>query len=151
METKAGPLGATMKVTRKLWMLLLASILLIPALVEISVPPPRSHSKSFRESIMLMAVLCVVGWGVVRRKYIGKAKLQLSQDPKHSQALRRWQAGYVISFMMSEAVALYGVNLRYRGVALREVAPFYVAGFILMVFSAPKPPVDGVNDTQLVQ
>ena len=52
----------------------------------------------------------------------------------------RWQTGYILGFAQSEAIALFGLSLRYMGFTLREVSPFYVVGFVLMLLSWPRVP-----------
>ncbi len=143
METRAGAppsLPSAIKFMRRVWLLMVGSILVLAATTEMFAPSSRHPAKSFFESITVVAILCAVGWAVLRRKYVGAGRRQLARDPKDTLALRRWQTGRTISFMMSEAVALYGLNLRYAGFTLSEVLPFYAAGLILMIFSAPRPP-----------
>ncbi|MGA9304770.1 MAG: hypothetical protein WBW31_05120 [Candidatus Sulfotelmatobacter sp.] len=51
---------------------------------------------------------------------------------------------------MSEAIVLYGVMLHFMGFALSQVAPFFIAGAVLMLFLGPKStptqefPPDGI-------
>jgi hypothetical protein len=85
-----------------------------------------------------LAVLVTVSWLVLRRKYLGRSVTALRSNPENVQAIKRWQTGQVLSFVLSEAVALYGVNLRYLGLSFREVIPFYAAGLALMLWSWPR-------------
>jgi hypothetical protein len=57
--------------------------------------------------------------------------------------LRRWQTGCILGFAQSEAIERrVGLSLRFMGFTLREVAPFYAAGFVLMIFSGPRAPLE---------
>lgn len=101
----------------------------------------RRQPKAFVESTAVIAILCVLGWLALRRKYIEAAKRQLSTNGNDGVALKRWQTGQIISFALSEAVAMYGLNLRYAGLAFSGAAWFYVAGLLLMLSSFPRSPV----------
>ncbi len=120
--------------------MMLASIVLLVGVAEISVKPTRKPPVRFFEAITLLAVLCAIGRFVLRGKYVREGSLMLAQDQADARALKRWQTGHIIGYALSEAVALYGFNLRYAGFTLREVAPFYLAGLVLMFFSRPRLP-----------
>lgn len=131
-------LPAAIEFVRNLWLLMLTSIPLLVGAVELLKPPERHHSRTLLIAITVVAILCTVSWVSIRLRFIRRAGLQLLQNPVHDPALKRLRVGYIISFMLSEAVALYGINLRFRGFTLTEVAPFYIAGLLLMIFSAPR-------------
>jgi hypothetical protein len=109
METKTGAptsLPFVIKFSRRVWFVMVVSILVFAAVAEISGHPSRRPTDSFFESITVLAILCVAGWAVLRRKYVGEGKRQLSRDPNDGRALKRWQTGQNISFVASEAIAL---------------------------------------------
>jgi len=54
--------------------------------------------------------------------------------------LNRWRSGYIVTYALSESLALFGLILRFMGFNLVQVAPFYLAGFILMLFFGPRQP-----------
>ena len=64
----------------------------------------------------------------------------LVKDPTDIIALRRWLTGHILHYSLSLAVALYGLVLRYAGFSLHEVLPFYIGGFVLMLYGMPRPP-----------
>jgi hypothetical protein len=121
-----------------MWLMMLASIVLLAAVADISAQNSQRPSASFFEGITAVATLAVIARVMLRRRYVGEAVRLLAQDPTNAQALRRWQASHIIGYALSESVALFGINLRYLGFTFREVVPFYIAGFVLMLFSAPK-------------
>jgi len=71
---------------------------------------------------------------VVRRIMLKSAESMLAENRENPAALYRWRASYMATYALSEAVVLYGVVLRFLGLEFSQVAPFFVAGFILMLF-----------------
>lgn len=117
---------------------MLASIPLIVGSVEHLNPPERRLSRGFLASILAFTFLCAISWLWARRKYVRTARATLAQVPNEAKALRRWQVGYITSFVLSEAVVLYGTNLRFYGLTFSQVVYFYIAGTLLMIFSGPR-------------
>lgn len=120
--------------------MLSVSIFIVAAIPEVAPPAMRKQPDAFVVSITVLAVLCVTAWGALRWKLLRQRRKELSEDPREGRTAKRWQTAQLISFALSEAVALYGVNLRYAGLSLHQVIHFYLAGFLLMVFSFPKAP-----------
>ena len=133
-------LPAALRFTRTLWSLMLISIVVFIATAERTAPASRHQSRSLFFAITLLAIWAAAGWRIPQVKFVREAARRLVQDRKDARALKRWQSGYVLSFMLSEAVALYGLILRYEGFPLKDVAAFYALGLILMILSAPKAP-----------
>jgi hypothetical protein len=88
----------------------------------------------------LIAVLTVALMFVVRRKSIAASTATLREHPEDATALARWRTGYVITYVLCEAVALYGFVLRMMGFSLTQVAPFYLAAILLMLYYSPRRP-----------
>jgi hypothetical protein len=88
----------------------------------------------------LVAVVTVAVMFVARRKTIAPAATTLRDHPEDAAALARWRSGYVITYALCEAVALYGFILRMLGFSLTQVAPFYLAAILLMLFYGPRRP-----------
>ena len=88
----------------------------------------------------LAAVVTIAVMFVLRRKTISEAMATLRTSPEDARALGRWRAGYIITYAMCEAVALYGFVLRMLGFFLPQVAPFYLAAILLMLFYGPRRP-----------
>jgi hypothetical protein len=69
----------------------------------------------------------------------------LSCDQQDIAALNPWRATYLLIFMACEAIALYGLVLRFRGFTFTQVASFYIAGFVLMLYFAPRRPSNAIG------
>ena len=76
---------------------------------------------------------------VMRRTLVLPSESALRSRPDDTASLNRWRAGYIITYGLSEAVALFGLVLRLLGFRLSQVWTFYIAGFILLLFFSPRP------------
>jgi hypothetical protein len=66
------------------------------------------------------------------------AESMLAKNRENPAGLYRWRVSYMATYALSEAVVLYGVVLRFMGLEFTQVAPFFIAGFILMLFFGPR-------------
>jgi len=77
---------------------------------------------------------------VIRTKMVGKFEAVLATQPEDKLVLSKWRSAYVLMWALCEAIALYGLTLRYLGFTMIQVIPFFAAGFVLMlVFPARRP------------
>src|SRR6185312_16677327 len=77
---------------------------------------------------------------VIRTKMVGKFEAVLATQPEDKLVLSKWRSAYVLMWALCEAIALYGLTLRYLGFTMPQVAPFFAAGFLLMlVFPVRRP------------
>ena len=89
----------------------------------------------------VLAVVAVVNIAlilIVRRSMVTPSLAILRSNSADASALTRWRTGYVITYALCEAVALYGFVLRIMGFSYRIVVPFYLASFILMIYFGPR-------------
>jgi hypothetical protein len=137
-EPPALSLAAITRFLRIVWLTMLASVILIVAGAETTKIALRHPSIRTFEVITALAVLIVITTLLLRRRYVEQGSRRLAQDPTDATALRRWRAGYLMCYMASESVALYGLCLRYMGFRLSHVSTFYIAGIVMMLFYRPK-------------
>jgi hypothetical protein len=90
--------------------------------------------------LAVVAVVNVVVIMIVRRSMVMPAMAALLNNSADQIALNRWRGGYVATYALCEAIALYGFVLRVLGFSYRMVVPFYLASFILMIFFSPRVP-----------
>ena len=100
---------------------------------------------AFIYSIVVLAASMAGAILLVRRIILKPAESTLAGDPENLAALNRWRIGYIATFALSEAVALYGFVLRFVGVGFRQVIPFFLAGLILMLFFGPRRPSNAIG------
>jgi hypothetical protein len=91
--------------------------------------------------VLSMVTVTIVGVIlVVRRTLVSHSASALAARPEDPLNLGRWRAGYMMTYALSESIALFGFVLRLTGFSLSQVAPFYIAGFILLLFFGPRRP-----------
>jgi hypothetical protein len=88
------------------------------------------------------AAVAVVGViFVVRRTLVLRSAESLASHPDDSLTLNHWKSGYIATYALCEALALFGLILRYMGCNFQQSLPFYIGGFVLLFFFAPREPV----------
>ena len=117
---------------------LLASILVYILLAEKfgSAPHPVNPIIFFAVTINVAAMVLIAFF--MRRSLLMKAERMLNTQPEDKASLERWRQGHLILYVMAESVALCGLMLRFLGFSLSQVAPFYLAGLLLIIFFAPR-------------
>lgn len=75
---------------------------------------------------------------VMRRLRLSPVEAILANQPEDAKALARLRQSYVITYAISLSIALYGLVLHFLGFSVREVAPFFLVGIVLILFFRPK-------------
>jgi hypothetical protein len=91
--------------------------------------------------LAVVAVVNVVVIVVVRKSMVTTSLAALRTNATDTNALNRWRGGYVLTYALCEAIALYGFVLRIMGFSYGMVIPFYLASFILMIYFSPRSPL----------
>jgi hypothetical protein len=100
---------------------------------------------NFYFALTLVAITTMGMIFAVRRLFVLRAEATLAAQPEDVAALNRWRAGYIITYALCEAVALFGLVLRVLGFTLSEVTPFYLVGFVLMLLFGPRRPPAAIS------
>ena len=88
--------------------------------------------------VIALFALANLGMLVFLRKSLVANPLQaLRSHPEDSAALAKWKSGQVITWAVSEAIALYGLVLHFMGFPTVQVVPFFLAGALLIVIFPP--------------
>jgi hypothetical protein len=132
---------ATLALLRKVRWALLVSIGLY-VIVCVRTPLPHAPKPIVLHFIVVMALGLVAGIFFVRRKFITGAERVLSSQPNDPAALARLRGGYIVIWALAETIVLYGLVLRYMGFGVTQVSPFFLGGFVLMLFMPPRRPVE---------
>ena len=132
---------ASVKLLRAIQIAMLASILLYVLVGERVGVVPRLNDPMMFYMLSMVTVTIVGVIIVVRRTLVAQSAVTLRSRPDDGPTLGRWRAGYVMTYALSEAIALFGLVLRLIGFSLSQVAPFYIAGFILLLFFGPRRPL----------
>ncbi len=124
---------------RILWGALISSIILYAIVGEI-VPHHQltANLLIFRVVEILSLVTVAVLFAV--RRFTTKLQTSLQSGREEPHAIARWRGACIAGFALCEVIALYGFVLRMQGFRLPQVAPFYMAGMLLLVWFVPRRP-----------
>jgi hypothetical protein len=127
----------TIRIAR-LW---LAVALVLYFLLSMRLPAAHHSpsSKALEIAVVCLSLSCANSAFYINRKYIRKAMITLKDTPEDAKALKRWRVGYVTIYVLSFAVALYGMVLHFFGAPGTRVIPFFAAGGILILYFRPRP------------
>jgi F0F1-type ATP synthase membrane subunit c/vacuolar-type H+-ATPase subunit K len=117
----------------------LMSIVLYAVMTKI-LPAGLAPDVLLFKMLSLLSIVTVAAIFLLRGKLVKSAEQILSVQPDDTAALARWRTGYVITYAFSEAIALYGLVLHFMGFAFVQVLPFFIAGFVMILFYAPRRP-----------
>jgi|SRR6185312_2227369 len=133
-------MNSSVKYVRTIHTLLLCSIALYVLVGEevIRTHPRVAPGASMYYIFTIAGVAMVLSTFAVRMLLVKKVENSLAQDPANPALLHRWRGGYIVSYAFSEIVAVFGFVLRLLGFTLSQVASFYVAGFLLLLFMRPR-------------
>jgi len=92
-----------------------------------------------------LALWAVEGIFFLRRRMLRTSETVLSTRPEDVAALKRWRTAHIAIYALCESVALYGVLLRFMRFSFSQVVAFYVAGFLLLLYFAPRRPSSAIG------
>jgi F0F1-type ATP synthase membrane subunit c/vacuolar-type H+-ATPase subunit K len=129
-----------LKTLRAVQWAMLASILLYGIVGEVSGPVARAVDPALSYLFSTLAVAIVGAIFVVRRTLVLRAAAGLARQPDDSLSLNQWRTGYLTTYALCEALALFGLIQRFMGCNLQQSALYYAGGFVLLVFFRPRLP-----------
>ena len=133
-------MAGSLKTLRTLQWAMLVSILLYAAVGEV-LGPRISHVDPTLSYVFSTLAVGIVGTiFVVRRTLVLRAASTLASQPDDDLSLSQWRTGYIVTYALCEALALFGLVLRFRGSEFEQSLLFYVGGFALLFFFRPRPP-----------
>ena len=130
-----------LKTLRAVQWSMLASILLYGALGELLHGGARGIDPSVSYVFTTLGVAIVGAIFVVRRTLVFRAAESLATQPEDGLSLNHWRTGYFATYALCEALALFGLILRFMGCSFEQSAPYYLGGFILLFFFRARAPV----------
>lgn len=134
-------MDSAIKIVRAIQIAMLLSVLLLVVAGEVVGSIPTFGNPTLFYALSLATITIVGVILVVRRTLVLQSANMLAARPHDVATLNRWRAGYVMTYALSEAIAGFGLLLRVIGFSLSQVASFYIAGFILLLFFGPRRPV----------
>lgn len=129
-----------LKTLRAMQWSMLASILLYAIVGEAVGPIRRALDPSLSYLFTTLGVLVVGVIFVVRRTLVLRAAESLATHPDDDLSLNHWRTGYMATYALCEALALFGLVQRFLGCTWQQSAPYYLGGFVLLFFFRPRLP-----------
>ncbi|HEX8811064.1 MAG TPA: hypothetical protein VF742_03640 [Terracidiphilus sp.] len=133
-------MSKAVKTLRAVQWAMLASILLYGLVGEVVGPAARSVDPALSYLFTTLAVAIVGAIFVVRRTLVLRAAESLVVQPEDMLSLNHWRTGYLATYALCEALALFGLIQRFLGSTLQQSALYYVGGFVLLFFFRPRQP-----------
>jgi len=135
----------SLKTLRTVQWAMLLSILLYVAVGEVLGPRIRHVDPALSYVFSTLAVGIVGTIFVVRRTLVLRAASTLATQPEDHMSLNHWKTGYIATYALCEALALFGLVLRFRGSELQQSMLFYAGGFVLLFFFRPRQPEEATG------
>jgi hypothetical protein len=120
---------------------MLVSVALFVVVGEVVGSIPKLSNPTLFYALSLATITIVGVILVVRRTLVLQSTSMLAARPDDVATLNRWRTGYIMTYALSESIALFGLVLRLIGFTLSQVWSFYIAAFILLLFFGPRRPL----------
>ena len=134
-------MDSAIKVVRLIQVAMLVSVVLFVLVGEVVGSIPKLSDPTLFYALSLATITIVGVILVVRRTLVLQSATMLAARPNDAAILGRWRTGYVMTYALSESIALFGLVLRLIGFTLSQVWSFYIAAFILLLFFGPRRPL----------
>lgn len=141
IQAECWEVESAIKIVRAIQIAMLVSVFLFVVAGEMVGSIPKLSNPTLFYALSLATITIVGVILVVRRTLVLQSATALAVRPDDAATLQRWRAGYVMTYALSEAIAIFGLVLRVIGFTLSQVWSFYIAGVILLLFFGPRRPV----------
>lgn len=129
-----------MKSVRTVQWAMLLCIVLYSALSIVIRPSVRALDPTVSYVFTMLGVASVGAIFVVRRTLVFRAAATLGTQPGDTLSLSHWKTGYLMTYALCEMLALFGLIERFLGANIPQSVPYYIGGFVLMLFFRPQMP-----------
>lgn len=133
-------MSKALKTLRAVQWSMLASILLYGVVGEVVGPKGRAVDPALSYLFSTLAVAIIGAIFVVRRTLVLRAAESLVAQPEDSLSLDHWRTGFIVTYALCEALALFGLIQRFLGATLEQSALYYLGGFVLLLFFRARQP-----------
>jgi hypothetical protein len=130
----------TIRTLRAVQSAMLGSILLYAVVGEVLGSGAMAADPSLSYVFTTAGVAVVGVIFVVRRTLVLRSAESLASHPDDALTLGHWKSGYIATYALCEALALFGLVLRFMGFNFQQSLPFYIGGFVLLFFFGPREP-----------
>jgi len=129
-----------LKLLRIVQWAMLGSIVVYAVLGEVITPAVHSLDPAISYLFTTLAVALVGVIFVVRRTLVFRSEESLAARPDDVVSLTHWKTGYIVTYALCEALALFGLIERFLGASAQQGMLYYIGGFVLMLFFRPRQP-----------
>jgi len=129
-----------LKTLRAVQWAMLVSVLLYVAVGALVRPVARTVDPAVSYIFTTLGVAVVGVIFVVRRTLVLRAAESLATRPDDAISLNQWRTGYIATYALCEALASFGLVLRFLGSTLQQSVTYFLGGFILLLFFRPRVP-----------
>lgn len=129
-----------LKMLRAVQWALLGSMVLYVILGTIVHPIQRNIDPTLSYIFTTLAVAVIGVIFVVRRTLVFRAESSLANEPNEVVSLSQWRTGYIVTYALCEALALFGLMQRFLGARVEQSVPYYLGAFVLLLFFRPRQP-----------
>ena len=120
---------------------MLGSVLLYAVIGEVIRKGARAADPSLSYGFSTASVAIVGLIFVVRRTLVLRSWETLASHPDDPVTLRYWKSGYIATYALCEALALFGLIQRFMGFNLQQSLPYYLGGVVLLFFFEAREPL----------
>lgn len=131
----------TLKKLRVTQWAMLGSILLYAAVGEVLRSRAKTPDPSLSYVFTTAAVALVGVIFVVRRTLVFRSAEGLAAHPEDALSLIHWKNGQIVTYVLCDVLGLFGLASRFIGDNFQQSLPYYVGGFVLLLFFGPKKPM----------
>lgn len=127
------------------WLRIWYSIMFIAIVLYVVVSERAQHqlidmNRAFLAGLGVIAAILVCIALYVQVRVIRPALETLQGKPDALASLASWRSASLASYVIAEAIVLFGLCLRFLGGARTLSLPFYFIGILLMLFLFPRRP-----------
>jgi len=133
-------MNQAVKTLRAVQWSLLGSIVVYVALGVVVRPAMRGIDPTLSYLFTTLAVADIGVIFVVRRTLVFRAEATLATQPDDALSLNQWRTGHIVTYALCEALALFGLAQRFLGSSVQQEVPYFIGGFVLLLFFRPQPP-----------
>lgn len=129
-----------LKTVRLVHAAMLGGIVLEALVAELVGPRPGSVNPALSYALATISVAIVGSVFVVRKTLALPSAQALSEHSDDAIAQQHWKMGHLMTYALCQGLGVFGVVLRFMGASFQQSLPFYLSGFIMLFFFAPRDP-----------
>lgn len=140
-----GLVNDALKIVRLVHAAMLGGIIVEALAAELAHPAPGAVNPSISYALATLSVAIVGSVFVVRKTLALPSAKALAEHGDDAIAQQQWKMGHLLTYALCQGLGIFGVVLRFLGASFQDSLPFYISGFIMLFFFAPRNPAAGAH------